>query len=177
LNIPAKTTEFVSDNGAIRWNVSQPGHGYFVADTPRTKFFTGFVAGKTFKLGNVALDLGKTRLDWATVSLTCLDGKGFDQPGRILVAATGWRQNTDWDLEELGDDRITLGNRWGREPVLCEGVPASIVLPVAADRVDCYALDELGNRSTPAPPEPAGKQARVKLDPQYQTLWYEVVVK
>jgi hypothetical protein len=170
-------TEFVSDNGALRWNVSRPAQGYFVADTPRTKLLTGFVGGGTFKLGEVTLDFGETRLDWATVSLTCLDGEGFDRPGRILVAATGWRQNTDWELEELGDERITLRNRWGREPVLCEGVPASIVLPVASGRVECYALDESGNRSTPAPTDSADGQTRLQLDPKYQTLWYEVVVK
>ncbi|MFH1265140.1 MAG: hypothetical protein ABIK89_05390, partial [Planctomycetota bacterium] len=95
----AKT--FTSDTGQLRWDVSKPGAGYFVADTPRTKLFTGFVAGRTFALGPVQLKIGKTRLDWTTVSMVSIDGAGFDRAGRILVAATGWVQNRDAVVERL----------------------------------------------------------------------------
>lgn len=175
--VPADQKIFVSDNRVLRWDTTREGKGYFLADTPRTKLFTGFVAGRTFDLGQVRLAIGKTQLDWATVSLTCLDGAGFDQTGRILVAATGRRQNTDWKLEDLGDNRVTLRNRWGRGPVLCEGVPLRITLPVDANRVECHALDEAGNRAARVPVSSTKGQTQIVLDPQYKTLWYEVVVK
>ncbi len=169
-------TVFVSDTGQIRWDVSQPGAGYFTVNTPRSKLFTGFVRGRSFALGEVTLQIGKTRLDWATVSLVALDGKGFDAPGRVLVAATGLVQNTDAVLESLGDDRVTLRNRWGREPVLCEGVPARITLPVAAARVRFYPLDASGNRRPAVPVQAAGGRAVLELGPQFKTLWYEAEI-
>jgi hypothetical protein len=175
--IPAGTTEYVSDTGQFRWNVSEPGAGYFIADTPRTKLFTGFVRGRTFKLGDVELAVGPTRLDWATVSLVAVDGDGFQRPGRILVTATGWVQNQGMELEQLGGDRVTLGRRWGTEPVLCEGVPAEILLPVKGDRVRFYPLDESGNRRQAVPCTERDGKAVVVLAPKHKTIWYEVEIR
>ncbi len=166
----------VSDTGQIRWDVSQPGGGYFTVNTPRSKLFTGFVRGRSFSLGEVALHIGPTRLDWATVSLVALDGQGFDGPGRVLMAATGLVQNTDATLESLGDDRVTLRNRWGREPVLCEGVPVRITLPVPPARVRFYPLDESGRRRPAAEVGASDGHAVLQLGPQYKTLWYEAEI-
>ncbi len=175
--IPEDVSVWHSDTGQLRWDVSQPGAGYFVADTPRTKLFTGFVRGRTFPLGDVQLKVGPTRLDWATISLVAIDGDGFDSPGRILVTATSWVQNQGMELEDLGGDRVTLGRNWGTEPVLCEGVPAEIVLPVAADRVRLYPLDESGNRRAPVPCSDRGGKTALPLDPKHKTIWYEVEIR
>jgi len=170
------TTTWISDTGQLRWDVSREGAGYFVADTPRTKLFTGFVAGRTFELGEVTLRIGKTRLDWATVSMVAVDGRGFDKPGRILIAATGLAHNRGAELEDLGGDRITLRDRWGSEPVLCEGVPAEIRLPVPPDRVRFYPLDESGNRRAAVPCSEIDGRAVLALDPRHRTVWYEAVI-
>jgi hypothetical protein len=175
--IPDDVTVWHSDTAQLRWDVSEPEAGYFVADTPRTKLFTGFVRGRTFRLGKVELAIGPTRLDWATVSLVAIDGDGFTSPGRILVTATGWVQNSGMELEDLGGDRVTLGRKWGTEPVLCEGIPAEIVLPVAADRVRLYPLDESGNRRSPVSSSGRDGKAVVLLDPKHQTIWYEVKIR
>jgi hypothetical protein len=169
--------EFVSDTGQLRWDVSQDGAGYFIADTLQTKLFTGFVRERSFQLGDVTLKIGPTRLDWATVSMVVIDGRGFDGPGRILIAATGWVQNTDAELEELGGDRITLRNRWGEGPVLCEGIPAEIVLPVAAGRATFYPLDQSGDRRMSVPCGEDNGKAILKLRSEYETLWYEVEIR
>lgn len=171
---PPEAATLVSDTGQVRWDVSQKDAGCFIADTPRTKLFTGFVRGRTFDLGDVKLRIGKTRLDWATVSLVAIDGNGFDQPGRVLIAATGWVQNTDAKLEEIGRNRVTLGNRWGNEPTLCEGIPASILLPAEAPRVKLYPLDESGQRRPGVPVTARGRQAVLEIGPQHRTIWYEV---
>jgi len=175
--LPDDATRFVSDTGQLRWDVSEPGAGYFIADTPRTKLFTGFVRARTFRLGDVELAIGRTRLDWATVSMVAVDGEGFASPGRILVTATGWVQNQGAELEELGGDRVTLSTNWGTEPVLCEGIPAEILLPVAADRVRFYPLDESGNRRPAVPCAQRDGKASVVLDPRHKTVWYEVEIR
>ena len=107
---------FVTDTGEICWDISQKHAGYYTVNTRRSKLFTGFVAGRTFSLGDVPLVIGPTRLDWATISMVAIDGPGFDRPGRILIAATGWVQNQDAKLERLGGNRVTLGDRGARSP-------------------------------------------------------------
>lgn len=166
-----------TDNRQIDWDVSKKDAGFFTVDSPRTKLFTGFVAGRKFSLGNVELAIGKTRLDWATVSMVCVDGKGFDQPGRILIAATGLVQNTGAELQKVSDDKVTLGRNWGSEPIVCEGIPAEISLPVAANRLKIYPLDESGNRRTAISAKANGKKAVIRLEPGLKTLWYEVEIK
>lgn len=175
--LPEDTKVFVSDTGEIRWDATQKGGAYYVVDAPRSKLFTGFVRGRTFPLGDVSLEIGRTRLDWATISLVAVDGEGFHKAGRVLIAATGWVQNRDAQLEELGKDRVTLSNRWGNEPVLCEGVPASIVLPVAADRVKLYPLDESGNRRAAVDVTARDGKCLLQVGPQHKTVWYEAVIR
>ena len=168
---------FLSDTGQLRWDVSQPGAGYFTVDTPRTKLFTGFIRGRTFNLGNVFLAVGSTRLDWATVTMTVIEGQGFDGPGRILIAATGLVQNKGAQLRTLDGKRITLGDRWGEAPVFCEGIAAEIVLPVPADRVTVYPLDTAGNRRSSVPPTARDGRAVIAIGPAYKTLWYEAELR
>jgi len=173
-----KRTIYVSDTGQLRWDASQPGAGYFVADTPRTKLFTGFVRGRQFKLGEIVLRIGPTRLDWATVSMVAIDGENLgSKPGRVLIAATGVVQNTGAQLEDLGGNRVTLRNRWGTEPILCEGIPASIVLPVAPERVRFYPLDAAGNRRGVAAVAAEDGRAKLQLSPEHKTLWYEAEIR
>jgi Carbohydrate binding domain len=172
---PTKT--FISDTTQLCWDVSQSGAGTFTVDTPKTKLFTGFVHGRTFKLGNVSLHIGSTRLDWATVTLTVIEGQGFDGPGRILIAATGLVQNKGARLQRLEGKRITLGDQWGQAPVFCEGIPAEIVIPAQADRCTVYPLDAAGNRREGRRPVPDGDRSVITLSPEYQTLWYELEIR
>jgi hypothetical protein len=175
--VSSQQNAFVSDTGQVRWEIPAPGRGWFAVDSPRTKLFTGFVGERAVKLGQVSLSIGKTRLDWATVSLTALDADALEKPGRVLVAATGWVQNTGWQLEKLGGNRITLRDRWGKEPVLCEGIPAEIALPIAAERVSVYPLDASGKRRAAIPVGDRNGRAVVKLGPEHKTLWYEMEIR
>lgn len=170
-------TRFVSDTGELCWDVSLAGAGVFTVNTPRSKLFTGFVRGRSFDLGNVRLAIGPTRLDWATVSLVSIDAAAFDRPGRILIAATGLVQNQGAELQHLSGNKVTLGDRWGTEPILCEAVPCEILLPVAADRVRLFPLNESGERGEPVPVDGRDGKALLRLDPKHRTLWYEAQVK
>ena len=109
--------------------------------------------------------------------MTVIEGKGFDGPGRILIAATGLVQNKGAQLQHLEGKRITLGNRWGEAPVLCEGIPAEIVLPAPADRSTVYPLDTAGNRRRAIKPTAARRASVIVIGPEYKTLWYEVEIR
>ena len=171
--IAADQKVFTSDTGELRWDVTEKDKGFFTVDAPRVKLFTGFVAGRIFDLGDVKLRIGHTRLDWATISMTCIEGDGFSTPGRILVAATGWIQNTGRTPEKVGDDTVTYGRNWGEPPILCEGIPMQIALPKNVKSATVYPLDEAGNRRDGIEAKPKNGYVILDLGPEYRTLWYE----
>jgi len=184
-HFPACATMFLRGDVAVADERSpdrDPIHaafGAFTVDTARTKVFSGLVKpGEPIELGDVTLRLGPTELGWATVSMTCIDGEGFDRPGNVLIVATGRVHNTGATLRHLGDSRITLGADWGEPPVRCEVVPLTITLPVAARRLSVHALD--------ASAEPVGEPisledrqgpATLNLGPPHKTIWYAAQIK
>ena len=168
--------EYLSDTHQLRWNTTVPSAGYFLADTPRTKLFTGFVHGRSFQLSDVKLDIGTTKLDWATVSLVCLDGKSFTDSGRILITATGCQQNQGAQLEQRGEERVTLGRRWGHAPVQCEGIPATITLPPTNGSIELFPLDERGDRRKAIEVSVTSAGTELQLKPEHKTVWYELVI-
>jgi hypothetical protein len=123
----------------------------------------------------VTLEIGKTRQDWAAITLTAMDGPDFVSPGRVLLTATGDFANTGWSRQAEGD-RVTVRDQWGRAPVLVEGIPATITLPVAASRVKAHALDGSGARAGEVPVA-GDAQAVLTIGPQYRTLWYEIAIE
>ena len=175
---PDATKVFASDTKELMWDTSEKGAGMFIVSAARSKLFTGFVGHRAFDLGTgVTLAIGKTALDWATVTMTCMDGASFDKPGRILIAATGDIHNKDAKLRNVGGDRVTLGNQWGDEPVMCEGVAAEITLPVAPERVKFYPLDESGKRREGVAVGTSGGKALLRIGPEHRTIWYEAELR
>jgi len=173
---------FASDTGELTWNIERPGLGFFAVNTPNTKLFTGFPDGRTIALGDVSLAVGKTRLNWATVSLVSRDATGFGgaaRPASILLAATGFAANEGVEIEKVSDTEIAYRNRsdWGNGTVLVEGVPATLTLPSDPAKTRCYALDQSGARKKEVPVEKTEGGSKVVIGPQYQTVWYEIEVK
>ena len=176
---PEDQKVFTSDTGELTWNVEQPGAGYWTVNTPNTKLFTGFPKGRTIKLGDVTLTVGKTRLDWATVSLVSRKATGFgksQKPASILLAATGLAENTGMTVEQVARGSIRLGD-WGKGSVSMEGVPATVTIPADPPRVRCFALDPSGNRKQEVAVEKTDGGSKIVLKPEYQTVWYEIDVK
>ncbi len=171
----------VSDTGELTWSTDLPGAAYWTVDTANTKVFTGFPQGRTIKLGEVSLAVGKTRLDWATVSLVSRHATGFGESGRpanILVAATGLVENEGMVIDQVNAQEITLHDQWGTGTVLAEGIPATIALPAVPGKTKCFALDPNGARKQEVPVE---KQedggAKITIGPAYETVWYEIEVR
>lgn len=168
-----------SDTGEIVWNKEIPGKAYLAANAPNTKFFTGFPEGRTIDWGCVQLTVGKTQLDWATVSLTSRFGNGFDgKQGKVcaLLAATGNCGNAGRIMKSMGPGAITLTDR-GHAPVLAEGVPATILLKVPAEKVKVFALNPNGERLQDVPVHSTNGGSTFDIGPKYRTVWYELEVK
>ncbi len=170
----------VSDTGELTWNTELPQAGYWTVDTPNTKLFTGFPKGRIIQLGGVTLAIGKTRLDWATVSLVSRRATGFGESGRpanILLAATGLAENKGMVIEQVNAQEITLHDQWGTGPVCVEGVPATITLPSAPAKTKCFALDPSGNRKKSVPVATGDDGGtKIILGPEHETVWYEIEI-
>ncbi len=178
--IPADQKVYISDTDELTWNIEQPDKGYFTINTPNTKLFTGFPNNRTITLDKVTLTIGKTRLDWATVSLVSRHATGFGEsgnPSSILLAATGISQNKDMNIEFFENDKIKLSN-WGEGPVYVEGIPATVIIPSDPAETKCYSLDPGGNRKEEVPVGKArGGGSKIVLKPDYKTVWYEIEIQ
>jgi hypothetical protein len=175
---------FVSDTGELVWDVSHRERGVVTVNTAKSKAVIGFGGGKRFELGGVVIEPGDTKQNgFSAISVTVMEG---DLPlstapssaltCRLLITATGHVQNTNWGWEELGGNRVTLRDNWGEPPSLVEVVPARIILPLTAQNVQAWALDERGQRHEPMSVS-ADQDGRAVLliGPPHRTLWYEVI--
>ena len=166
----------------------KPNQGRFVVDTARCKVFSGFTTAPCV-FDAVRLDIGKTILGWAAVSL--VKAKNVDRSekkngvlsqGNYLLTATGDQRNTDAIVKIVHGNSITTapayGGSDGRAPTLCEGVPATITLAgLRAENVTVYALDQAGYRAEKIHVANIDGGAVFEIGPEYRTIWYEVVVQ
>ena len=179
--------EMTTSTGEITWNWKEKGAGFFKVDTDYTKAFTGFVRGRSFDFKGIRLTPGETEKDWLTLTLTCkVPGKaqpdGRLSKGSWLLAVTGQCRNTDEEIVTLAQGkRISAceadGGKVGVAPILCEGVPAQLRLKGLAGHVQFFALDVDGFRKAMIPVMADGGDALLQTGPDYQTFWYEIVVK
>lgn len=179
--------KMITSTGELTWDWQEKGAGFFKVDTDYTKAFTGFVHGRSFEYKGLTLTPGETQKDWLTLTLTC-KAPGKLQPGGKLakgcwlLAVTGQCRNTDEVIVTLAQGkRISAseadGGKVGVAPILCEGVPAQLRLKGLAGRVQFFALDVDGFRKTMIPVTADGGDALLQTGPDYQTFWYEIVVK
>ena len=60
--------------------------------------------------------------------------------------------------------------------LLCEGVEASLALPVDSSKVRFYALDESGNRKATIPVSNRSGKTVLEIGPEHKTIWYEIEI-
>lgn len=173
----AENRTFLADTEELVWDATQPGAEVVLLRAPRAKGVVGFCCGRELDLGgDVRINVGPNSLNWAAVTLTQLEGQAVGGAGDLLVTAAGAYRNPDWGWQDLGNERVTLGPNWGRGPVEVEGISARILLPVPADRVQAWALDERGQPKQSLEVQPAGEGSAIELSPRYATLWYHIRV-
>jgi hypothetical protein len=128
----------VSDTGQLSWSGWKAKHGVVAIDTDRTQALVGFVkSGKQLK--NLAAEIDN---EFASVTLTSLDGKGLSAASKMLLCAGSRVANTEmkWNSEHT-----KLVNQGG-SPSLIEPVTGKIVLRnlEGAKGVAVTALDGAG---------------------------------
>lgn len=168
---------FVSDTGQLDWDLREAGRGVVTIDTQKSKAVIGYGAGKRFDLGGVFIEPGETmQKGWSAVTVTAMEGDFAKAPCRVLVTATGYAENSRMGWKNA--EKSTVGKDWGEAPSLVEGIPAKITLPVPAQAVTAWALDERGQRKDQLPVTPDGNgNAVVAIGPQWRTIWYEVAAE
>src|SRR5690606_32097140 len=170
----------VSDNGELLWNTEIEKAGYFTINTKNTKMFSGFPAGRTIQIGELSMTIGRTRLEWATISLVSKSENGFGEdgkPSQILLTATGLSENKGMKTKILPKEMMHIED-WGTGPTMVEGIPATISIPADVRRVKCYALDERGERKKELEVVAGGtQQATFEINPDFRTIWYEIEIK
>ena len=176
----------VSSTGEITWDATKKGCEFYAVDTPRTKFLSQFgPAGTSHRFADgTTFTLGETMMGWAALSLT------ETATNEWLLAATGWQQPTgavvsDYakktsirpeDEVKAEDRKITTMTAMGDVPFMCEGVRATVRLPLPKDRIArVWVLD--GNAL------PSGEIVETKsedgfttftVDERCKTVWYKI---
>jgi hypothetical protein len=171
---PSPLSPIKSETGELVWGLDGVGGKTVTIDAKRSKGLIGARLGHAFEAHGVGLELTEARNDWGVLLATVIDGEDFSSPGRILVTALGQEENTGqrW----LDAKKTSVGRNFGAAPVLVEGVGARLSLPVEANRVSAWTLDERGRRRDPLPVGGADR-ATVELGERYRTLWYEIDIQ
>lgn len=162
-----------SDTGELKWDLSRGGAGAVTINTARTKAVLGYTDNRTFSFDGISLRPGTTRLGWSTLGITLTRGEDFTHDCTALVVATGWWENTGQHWTDTS--KVSVGRAWGKAPVLTEVVPFTLTLPVAANRVSAWALDERGQHKTALPVSGDGSSARLTVN-NSGSIWYEIKV-
>jgi hypothetical protein len=173
---PAAPTgsSLLSDTGEVRWDLTQAGKGLVTIDTPRTKALTGFADNRPVTLGGITLRAGTTQLGWCTLGMTLTRGEVFTNDCAALIVATGWWENTGQVWTD--STKVSVGNQWGRSPVLTEVVPFSLTLPVGTNHVSAWVLDERGQRRAALPVSGDAARTTLTISTNAGSIWYELNV-
>lgn len=164
-----------SDTGEVTWDRRQKGQEMVTIRAPRARAVIGFVDGRTMTLGDVKLTPGPTLQGWCTLTLVQTEGDSFRSPGRALLTATGYVQNSGMRWKNA--ERSTVGTDFGQAPTLVESVPAKVVLPVAPQRLEIWVLDERGQRRKQLEARSAGDGASEFSIAGARSLWFELAWK
>ena len=137
---------WTSDTGEIIWNNSDSAKAVFEINAPSARAAVGYIGGKSIELGNVNIAMDSTQNNWATITLTALDGKPIEKSSRM--------------------------ERWpGCGCAQAEGIPARLMFR-NMDKFSVHALDPSGNPTAEITVS-NNKDAQVfGIGAQYKTLWY-----
>lgn len=174
---PTEADSYTANAGELVWDFSVLDKNFVTVNTQRTKAVIGFTDTAIHDLDNVRIEIGTTVEDWATVALTMRNGS-FNYPdggGQILVVATGIVENTNMQWKDAS--KTSVGADWGTAPILAESVPAKLILPFNATRVQAWALDVTGQRTSALTVTPNGDDSEISIGGAVQSLWYELQIE
>jgi len=159
---------WTSETGELTWDNRDSLNSVFMINSEAVKAAVGYIGGRSIELGNVTITMDTTEYNWATITLTSLDGKPVDNSSSILLVAAGRVENTGMGWNE---EKTSVGAEWGEPPSLAEGIPAYITLS-EMDRFKVFALDTLGHKDQEIKVKRKKQQYTFAIGAQYKTLWY-----
>jgi hypothetical protein len=162
------TGPWESETGEIIWDNRDSINAVFKINSPSAKAAVGYIGGKSIDLGNVTIAMDTTRFNWATITVTALDGKPLEKSSKILLVAAGRVENTGWTWNA---EKTTVGGNWGKSPTVAEGIPAQLIFK-GMDQFIVHALDPAGNPGSEVPVSNRGDDHIFGIGAQYRTLWY-----
>jgi hypothetical protein len=177
-NSDVNDSSLVSATGELTWK-KFGGGGMFTANSERTKIICGRDRNTFYNLGDVSMNLKEGISETPMIIATVIKGNSFNSESKILVAAVGQVSNTGLYLNKTKDKKYTLGN-WGTAPPLVEGISGDIGINPHGKEIKVYSLDPLGRTINEVKTEQNKDHPEfinISLNPEYQTLWYEIDIK
>ena len=154
--------------------------GIFILKTPRTFSLSGFVGnGKEQEFNGVRFSIES---DFATVTITSLDGEDISSSKRLLLAVVGRVKNKGQKLaphitkkaNDLRRDVYILNT--GEAPILVEGIKGEVFIKKMRrkENLRVFALDKDGLRKSEVQVSSVRDGHLFEISGQYQTIYYEI---
>jgi len=159
---------WVSETGELSWNNRDSLSSAFTINAEAVKVAVGYIGGKTIQLGDVSVAMDSTEFNWATITLTSMDGKPISTSNAILLVAAGRVENSNMEWNE---NRTSVGAGWGNTPSRAEGIPATITFENMND-FTANVLDPNGNVGNEIKVFKEAQHRTIVIGSQHKTLWY-----
>lgn len=151
--------------GPLRWDLEE-GRGRYVVDAPAVKAVCGSL--------KAPLDMVGARVEIegplsASLVLASIDGAPLESSRKMLLVACGRCENTGMGWNK---DRTSVGDQWGRGPVLIEVVRGRVEVAGAPAKV--FALDGRGQKAAEIAAVKTARGFAFALGREGPTLWYAI---
>jgi hypothetical protein len=157
-----------SDTQQIIWHKNP---GLFLVDTPRSKSAIGFLGNRTTDLGELRVKMPQSMSNWATISLSSMDGNEISRSKSLLLTTAGKAENVGmgWNAE-----RSSVGTEWGRGPTQVEAIVADVQVATDLKTARVWALDVTGKQRELVPSTLRDGVLTFSTGAAWKTLWYEI---
>lgn len=167
-NVSEPDGRWVSDTDELAWDNRDSLHSVFIINSTSAKAAVGYIGGERIELGDVTIAMDSTVYNWATITLTSLDGRPIRESSRILLVAAGRLENTHMGWNQ---DSTSVSDKWGTSPTRVEGIPAKVVLK-GMNPFKVVAMDAAGHAGPAVNVGREGDEQSFNIGAQYRTLWY-----
>jgi len=164
-----KEKRLATPDGSVAWDATDPDRACLTLNTPASRGVWGLVAGQTFELGELRIEVGKVERDYAAILVTSLDARPLEESGHILLVAVGSAENVGmrWNKE-----RNSVGTSWGKGPTQVNGIPATVTIKGRVRTV--HGLDGAGQPIAQVQAKATDQRLQFSIGPEAKTLWYEL---
>lgn len=167
----------VSDTGEL---ISDTEKGIFILKSPRTFSFSGFI-NKEIESENSGVSFSTTS-DFATFTVTSLDGQEIGRSRHLLAAVVGRARNkgqkfTPHITKKPNDTKrdVYILNK-GTAPILIEAIEGDVSIKNNLRKaVKVFVLDESGLRKSQIPVKAEKGSFSFQIQKKYKTMYYEII--